>query len=152
MWIDGKNVGFVYIIEVIPKDRWGNLLFDKTKFYTGYTGRSIDVRYSEHIRKISSNYLKRNFPSSRKKLCYVEIVNYIPKDKLPYFKVGSKMIQYHPREYKIKRMNKYEKIKLIQSDKNMLLDFKPNFGNPIVVLKNGWVFYNGKLQTKMVVA
>jgi len=146
MWVNGKSVGFVYIIEVIPKDRWGNLLMRKRMFYTGYTGRAIDIRYSEHIRKIASNYMKRNFPNSRKKLRYVEIVKYIPKDKLPYFRVGNKMIQYHPREYKIKKMSQNEKIKLIDSERNMLLSFKPNFGNPIVILKNGWMFYNGKVK------
>jgi len=79
-------------------------------------------------------------------LCYVEIVNYIPKNKLPYFKVGNKKIPYHPREYEIKRMNKDKKVELIQSERNMLLDFKPNFGNPVVILKNRWMFYKGKIK------
>ena len=146
MIFNGKHIGFVYIIEAIPKDKWGNLLMGKKKFYTGYTGRAIDIRYSEHIKKIASNYLRRNFPNSRKKLCYVEIVDYIPKSKLPYFKVGNKRIPYHPREYEIKRMSKDKKIELIQSEKNMLLDFKPNFGNPVIILKNGWMFCKGKIK------
>jgi len=146
MWVNGESVGFVYIIEVIPKDRWGNLLMRKRRFYTGYTGRAIDIRYSEHIRKIASNYMKRNFPNSRKKLSYVEVVNYIPKDELPYFRVGNKKIPYHPREYEIKRMSKDEKVRLIKSERNMLLNFKPNFGRPVVILRNGWMFYDGKVK------
>lgn len=145
MWVNGKNIGFVYIIKITPRDRYKNKKSFDVKYYTGYTGRAIDIRYKEHLRRICSGYMYRYFYYGKKELVYVEIVDFIPHEQLPYFKYNGKYAQYHPREYEIKKMSKFEKEVLISSERNMLLDFRPNFGNPIVILKNGWIFHGGKV-------
>lgn len=145
MLIDGKNIGFVYIIKIIPRDKYGFKNPSKIRYYTGYTGKAIDVRYKEHLRRILSGYMKKYYYYSIKELVYVEIVDFIPHKDLPFFKNKNSYAQYHPREHEIKRLPKKEKEALIKSDDNMLLDFKPNFGNPIVILKNGWIFHNGNV-------
>jgi len=129
--VNGKNIGFVYMIKFVNYSRGGGYKFDRYgrpyKFYVGYTSRSIAVRYLEHILRINSGYLSRNYPDSSKMLVYVDIV-----DIKPY---GWK---YHPREYEIKRLSHKEKIELIKSESNKLISYvlilKPLIKDVTIVL------------------
>lgn len=132
-------MAYVYILRIEDLNDSGYI--KKTTFYTGYTTRRITERTWEHINK-PKGYLRRYHPHSRKILVYVEKVEFIPKDELPYFKTGKKnragrdrYTQYHPREFEIKKMPREGRQKLIESDRNELKEFKPNFGNPKISLK-----------------
>lgn len=105
---------FVYMLLFRDKDK-PNAMF--------YTGETVNIvrRYSEHIKKINSNYLRRYHPNSVKRLVYVEIVETKEEGK--------------KREQKIKALTHIQKEALIDSDKNSLVSCEPNFGNPKICLK-----------------
>jgi len=55
MIFNGKDIGFVYIIEAIPKDKWDNLLMGKRSFNYGE-----DDKIKEIIKNVKM--LKRLVP------------------------------------------------------------------------------------------
>ena len=105
---------FIYILKFRDRDKVNSM------FYTGETV-NIVRRYTQHLNKIGSNYLKRWHPNAIKKLVYVEMVG--------TKKEGKK------REQEIKALTHLQKKALILSDKNSLLTCEPNFGKPIICLK-----------------
>lgn len=112
----------VYMIEVQDLSRYDAIV--RSILYTGYTSRPIEERYKEHLNKRGSRYMRIYHPRSRKKLVYVEAV----EPKLPEWK-------YHPREWEIKKMVAEKKRELIHSERNRLIEFKPNFGHPVIKLR-----------------
>ena len=105
---------FVYILKFRDKGKV------KSMFYTGETV-NILRRYTQHLNKIGSNYLKRWHPNATKKLVYVETVENKQEGK--------------KREREIKVLTHKQKEALILSNKNSLLSCEPNFGKPKICLK-----------------
>lgn len=102
---------YVYIIEVDNRGEKSRYYGKKQIFYTGQTHDIIN-RLKQHLAGINSIFLKKNFPNSRKIIVYV---NQIFANE--YVAMGE--------EYKIKRMNKEQKLRLIHSDKNDLIRYIP---------------------------
>ena len=104
---------FVYILKFRDRDKVNSMF---------YTGETINIvrRYTQHLNKIRSNYLKRWHPNATKKLVYVETVESKQEGK--------------KREQEIKALTQIQKEELILSDKNSLLSCDPNFGKPKIRL------------------
>jgi len=109
---------YVYILEL------GNRRSGKRIYYTGYT-TDISRRIREHLLNRSCGFMRYYHNNDIKKLVYVEVVNESkPMDLL-----------YHPREREIKFMTRSQKHALLNSPRNHLISYIPNFGKPVIILK-----------------
>ena len=100
---DENCIRYVYMIEVDNKKR--------KILYTGQT-KNISRRIMEHLSHRNSKYLAKYFKAASKKLVYIEYIK-----GTEYDAIG--------REYEIKPMSVKAKRKLIESDKNKLVLYKP---------------------------
>ena len=101
---------YVYILNVssIGRSKFYGM---KDIYYIGQTS-NICRRISQHVSKESSNFLKKHFPNSRKKLIYVEYI------------IGTeyKAIE---RELQLKKLSRNKKEELISSKENQLIKYIP---------------------------
>ena len=121
--INVKCVRYVYMLDVDNHGSKSKYFGQRRIFYTGQTS-NLGVRLMQHLCRVNSVFLGRNFRDARKKLVFVE---QLWGDE--YDAIG--------REWEIKRLSRVKKLELIRSGRNDLIEYVPlkavilrRFGQP----------------------
>jgi len=102
---------YVYMLLIDNRGKKSRF-FGQTKILYADQTISIKKRTIEHFEGRNSKFLKYKFPDARKILVYVEYVYGTEEDACV-------------REIEIKRLKRPQKEKLIMSDRNVLIKYKP---------------------------
>jgi len=116
---DKKMLRYIYILDIDNKGISSKFYGLKNILYTGQTN-NLKRRMGEHMIGINSKYLKNNFKDAYKIPIYIEYLFGTEYDAIE-------------RETKLKSMSKDKKLKLIDSDLNMLVGY--NKIKKIMILK-----------------
>lgn len=102
---------YVYILKIDNYGVKSNFYGHRIIYYTGQTD-NLTIRLLQHLNGINSKFLNNYFRNAKKFPVYVEIIEGTEYDAIEI-------------EYKIKKLNKTSKEKLINSERNHLIGYKP---------------------------
>ena len=102
---------YVYLLDVDNRRVKSKFYGQKRIFYTGQTVNLVG-RLGQHLTKVFSRFLRRNFPDARKKLVFVQ---QLWGDEYEAIEL----------ETKIKKLGRAKKLELISSEVNDLVLYRP---------------------------
>lgn len=106
-----KMLRFIYMLDVDNRGQKSKYYGQKRILYTGQT-HNLVRRLDEHLVGVNSKFLRKNFKESRKTLVFVGYV----------FDTEDYAVR---AETKLKYKTRTQKLKLIESDSNKLVDYFP---------------------------
>lgn len=102
---------YIYILKIDNYGKKSSFYGNRIIYYTGQTN-NLSFRLIQHLNGINSKFLNKHFPNAKKVPVYIECIEGTEYDAIFI-------------EHKIKKLSKEAKEKLIYSEKNLLVGYKP---------------------------